>query len=296
MLGRGGILAGAAALCLSVMSAGAQTPMERSNLGVPSRIAPAFFGPNAFPVPELPAVSDRLYLEVAGDWYGGSIAGGPAAGAQASDNTEDVFFKLGVPLFSDRVNLTLWGAVWEFWSFGQEVAAARRVGVAGSGSRLGDIYVSTDVMLVRESESCPSLVLRAALKTASGGDFVNARYYDAAGYFFDVTVSKTLRFDGFVSSLALRANAGFLCWQTNNARQNDAVQYGLAAVADSKRATLECFLGGYAGWENCGDRPMVLRARLGIRTGSCASPFVQVQQGLSDYPFTGVRVGCRLDF
>ena len=31
----------------------AQTDIEQPNLGVPSKIAPAYFGPNAFPVPDM---------------------------------------------------------------------------------------------------------------------------------------------------------------------------------------------------------------------------------------------------
>ena len=278
------------ALCLATHPARCQTPMERSDLGVASKIAPAWFGPNAFPVPELPSVAVRPYAEIAARWYGGFIAPGD------EDTTVDIAFRAGVPLFSERVTLNMWGVVREFWSFGPQTAALRRVASEGKGSRLGDIYVSTDILALKESAVCPSLVLRAAVKTASGGDFVNARYYDSAGYFFDAAVSKSFAFGGYVSALRISATTGFLCWQTDNARQNDAAEYGLAVAVSSKAADLECFWGGYAGWEKDGDRPMVVRARLDVRTGGRLRPFVHFLRGLRDYPFTGAGIGLRLDF
>lgn len=39
---------------LACTRAGAQTPIVPSDLSVPSKIAPAYFGPNAFPVPVIP--------------------------------------------------------------------------------------------------------------------------------------------------------------------------------------------------------------------------------------------------
>lgn len=283
-------------LLLTPASLVAQTPMWRSDLGIPSKIAPAYFGPNAFPVPEMPGVVSEPCLEVAAGWYGGTIAAGAQNQASAEDNTGDISIKFALPLFSDRVSLSVWGVVREFYSYGEAVAFKRRITVPGSGSRMGDIYVSTDILLLKESVKCPGVVLRAALKTASGGDFVKARYYDAPGYFFDAAVSKTLRFDGFISGLRISATTGFLCWQTDNARQNDAVQYGLSVCAESAFANLECSWGGYAGWEGDGDRPMMLRIRAEVLASDRFTPFILLRQGLSDYPFTGIHAGCTIGF
>ena len=41
-------------ICIATASmAAAQTSLELSDLSIPSKIAPAYFGPNAFPVPEM---------------------------------------------------------------------------------------------------------------------------------------------------------------------------------------------------------------------------------------------------
>ena len=107
-----------------------------------------------------------------------------------------------------------------------------------AGHEAGDVYVSTDIQLLKARKFTPDITLRAAIKTASGGSFEKARYYDNPGYFFDMSVGKSLYFgkgktfpyaDATDAKMELRfaGSAGFLCWQTDNGRQNDAVMYGL---------------------------------------------------------------------
>ena len=135
-------------------------------------------------------------------------------------------------------------------------------------------------------------LVRAVLKTASGNSYGDARYYDSPGYFFDVTVGEGIRFDSFVREIRLALCAGFLCWQTDNGRQNDAVQAGLLASLDTRWFTLGAELGGYAGWEHDGDRPVRARVRLDIHPWRApVYPFAQACVGLHDYPFTQFRAG-----
>ena len=67
-----------------------------------------YFGPNALPVPEMldGKVYERLHTEIAFDLHMG----------YHGDLTETVFAKLNIPLFSSRVNLSLWMPVVEFYS------------------------------------------------------------------------------------------------------------------------------------------------------------------------------------
>ena len=187
---------------------------------------------------------------------------------------------------------SLWMPVVERWSFDRSVWEARRILSdpdldPGYGS--GDVYVGLDIQLLTETARRPAVLVRSVLKTASANCFGYARDYDSPGYFFDITAGKG--WGRFRAS----ATTGFLCWQTGTGRQNDAVQYGLGAFYDGEVVNLSAQWGGYIGWERCGDAPMSVRLRLGFDAGRF-EPYLQAQQGLHDYPFTQIRLGCAWHF
>ncbi|MBO4465239.1 MAG: hypothetical protein J5748_00980, partial [Bacteroidales bacterium] len=67
-----------ALLILLCTRAFAGTPVVAPNLGTKTEIAPLWFGPNAFPVPEMTdgrLGSDRT-VELAGDYFQGHLADG----------------------------------------------------------------------------------------------------------------------------------------------------------------------------------------------------------------------------
>jgi len=276
-----------ALLLLPALRLRAATPIRVPDLGEKTMVAPRWFGPNAFPVPEITdgRVRDRLTVELAGDYYRGRLTDG-------QDDTYDLFLRAYIPLFSDRVNLSLWMPVVEFWKYDASVREARRIlsdPAKDPGMGSGDVYVSLDIQLLRETERRPALMLRSVLKTASANCFGYARDYDSPGYFFDATVGK-----GW-GPFRLSATTGFLCWQTGTGRQNDAIQYGLGAFYDGSVVNLSAQWGGYFGWERLGDAPMSVRLRLGFDAGRF-EPYLQAQQGLHDYPFTQIRLGCAWHF
>ena len=276
-----------AILLLAASGSYAQTPILKPDMTERTGVAPRWFGPNAFPIPEITdgRVRDRLTVELAGDYYRGHLTDG-------QDDTYDLFLRAYIPLFSDRVNLTLWMPVMEFWKYDASVREARRIlsdPAKDPGRGSGDVYVSVDIQLLKETARRPSVMVRSVLKTASANCFGYARDYDSAGYFFDATVGK-----GW-GPFRLSATTGFLCWQTGTARQNDAIQYGLGAFYDGRIVNLSAQWGGYFGWERQGDAPMSVRLRLGFDAGRF-EPFVLAQQGLHDYPVTQLRLGCAWQF
>ena len=296
-----------AALTLA-SSSFAATPVIAPNLSTKTQIAPRWFGPNAFPVPEMTdgRIDPSRTLELAGDFFTGHLADG-------RDLTYDAFLRLHLPLWSDRAALTVWMPVVEWWQTDPAVDSARNILSDPSkdpGHDSGDVYVSLDIQLLTETSVRPSLLLRSVLKSASGNNFGYARYYDAPGYFFDLTAGKSF------GPVRFAATTGFLCWQTDNGRQNDAIQYGLAAFFTPGALRLSAQWAGYFGWERYGDAPMTLSARAAwafplasISSGYSASsassgysasalvlePFIMVQHGLHDWPFTQLRAGllCR---
>ncbi len=239
-------------------------------------VSPYYFGPNAFPIPDmLLNTSADLRVELAGDYYNGHRGG----------HTEDIFVKANIPLWTRRANLSLWWAAMEFYQKDNR-----------SSSVSGDIYLSIDIQILEEKRYRPNLTLRAALKTASGGSYEYRRYYDSPGYFFDAYVSKSFP----VGKVKLMAGVGggFLCWQTANGRQNDAIMYGLAAGIRWKAFSLLESFGGYCGWEGMSckdkylahDRPMSLKTTLSYQIKKWEI-IGMVQCGLKDYPYTQVRLG-----
>jgi len=243
---------------------------------VPTGVAPAFFGPNAFPVPDMSdgLTTDHLRLELAADGYFG----------YEGNRTADIFTRIQVPLFTRWANLTVWMPVYEWYEQ-----------YDGKGNGAGDVYISTDIQVlhnewfkIEKARYIPQVTFRAGMKTASGGQFERKRHYDAPGYFFDLAVGQAiplkqvrLRFSGSV---------GFLCWQTANGRQNDAVMYGLQAQIMHEYFSLQTAWGGYVGWEKYGDAPMTLKVRAAGHIKGF-EPYVQYQWGIKDFPFHQIRAG-----
>lgn len=271
----------------------AQTALTEPNLQVPTYVSPYYFGPNAFPVPDMldGTVSHDLRIELAADHFHGF----------AGDRTTDCAFKINIPLFTDRVNLIVWMPVAEWYANTAERQRICRLqdSTVLCGHEAGDAYVSTDIQVLRQRGWIPDLTVRAAVKSASGGGFCKARYYDSPGYFFDMTLAKSVLFDksDFWAELRFGASTGFLCWQTDNGRQNDAVMYGAMVKLKTHYFSVAEVFGGYAGWENkpsgrhdAHDCPMSLKTCL---TGYYKGFELQFlyQYGLQDSPFHQFRIG-----
>ena len=274
-----------ALICLGL---DAQTHISKPDLSIPSKVAPAYFGPNAFPVPDMldGRVSSDLSAELRYDSFFCTMTDN-----LTDDVTQDVSVKLTIPLFTPRANLVIWMPVVEHFRTTPEVCALRRLspGAPLSGMDSGDVYVSTDISLMEQEQSGYDIAIRAALKTASGNSFSTARVYDAPGYFFDLSAGRDIcRFpDG---ALRVAVSSGFLCWQTDNGRQNDAVMYGMMTSFTKGRLSADVTLGGYVGWEGDGDRPMTLKSHVSWSFRNFALHLAH-QAGFKDWPYHQIRFG-----
>ncbi len=274
----------------------AQTNIEQPNLGIPSKIGPAYFGPNAFPVPDMldGRTSSELKLELYGDCFLGTTTGNVT-----DDITGDLFAKLTIPLFTPKANLTVWMPIFEYFHTSAELIALRRLPEPYSKNDLqgmdsGDVYVSADVRILTQEQHHVDMTARATLKTASANQFAKGRCYDAPGYFFDAAVGRGFQL-GTHHNLRVAASGGFLCWQTDNGRQNDAVMYGVLLAYSYKRFTIDSCFGGYVGWEGVGDRPMTLKTNISYRIGDFALR-IGHQVGFKDWPYHQIRIGATYTF
>lgn len=270
-------------------TASAQEYLPYNILGNPSGTAPYFFGPSAFPVPDMVKNTvGNVSIQLNGDYSWGNLAA-------ASDHAETFGFDIRIPLWTDRANLSVWGQFHEWYQDTPEVREIRRVRpeYALDGNCAGDAYLSIDMRVLEERRLLPLLTLRAALKSASGDDYEKARFFDAPGYFFDACATKCFKFadTGFFTGISASFNFGFVCWQTDIGCQNDAWLKAGSIELETKVANASVDVGGYSGRENYYDTPVTLKARLEVLPDRMFSPFVVYQKGLRDWPFSQVRFG-----
>lgn len=287
------------ALCLANVAV-SQTPVMHPDRHSVTLISPYYFGPNAFPIPDMldGTVEHNLRAEFSADRFWGN----------RGDITTDASFSINMPLFTNRASLSAWMPVMEWWKNSDEnIETCRLADAVKDNSRIrkghgvGDIFVSTDVELLREKQICPAVAVRIAFKTASSDDdYCTGRFYDSPGYFFDIAAGKTFfnGGDGFFRGLRGAVSAGFLCWQTDNGRQNDAIMYGLQTKVLTRFFSICETFGGYSGWENsisdggksAHDRPMSIKSQLTVPIGQLEI-IVAHQYGIRDYPFNQLKIG-----
>ena len=275
----------------------AQTEIVNPDFDVPTKIAPAYFGPNAFPVPDMldGSTSSDLKLELYGDCFLGTTTGNVA-----DDITGDLFAKVTIPLFTPKVNLSVWLPLFEGFYTSSEINALRRLPAPFDkrdlrGMDMGDLYLSTNIRILNEGRHKVDMTARAALKTASANQFYKGRCYDSPGYFFDVAVGRTFPLVTGNHYIRLAASTGFLCWQTDNGRQNDAVMYGLMVAYRFCNISFDSTFGGYSGWERDGDRPMTLKVNLSYHIDNLTLR-LGYQTGFHDWPYHQIRVGATYAF
>lgn len=251
-------------------------------------ISPQYFAPNAFPVPDiLKNTTDKLEFELMASGALGHLT-------EDTDRTLSADFTFHIPMWTDKVNFSAWGYLYECYYDPESTQAARRVNPVFDthGSLNGDLYFSIDARVLNEGRIHPCIVLRMALKTASGGQFYKARSYDCPGYFFDASFSKKYAF-GHGRGISAALSSGFLCWQIDNGRQNDAVMYGISIAYFSEKVKVSTDFGGYIGWRGDGDTPMTLKIRADIIPNRMFSPFIAYQHGFMCWPFDQLKIGVK---
>lgn len=264
----------------------AQVDIIEPDLGIKTKISSDYFGPNALPVPDMldGTVSPDFIFEFGGDYFDG----------YRDDKTYDIHVKVVLPLFSDRVNLTMWvQSIYEWYEMSEESHEHSRLpdDIEYVGYEAGDAYITTDIQILRQTAWIPDVTARVGLKTALGYGFFKARYFDSPGYFFDTSIAKSVPLGGdFFKELRFVGTIGFLCWQTDNGRQNDAIMYGVQTKLETKWFSLAESFGGYTGWEHDGDRPVTLKSQLRFKFGHY-EPYLQHQCGFRDWAYHQYRIG-----
>ncbi len=215
--------------------------------------SPRYFGPNAFPIPELRSgkAGSRYEVELRGEYH-----------YYRGDQTKDLYARAFLPLIKGRAGLEVSLVIVEDYVLTPETRDERfAVETESPITCHGDIILTSFFQLLT-SEKWVDAMLSINLKTASGGRLCDARYTDAASYWIDLTVGKyILRPAANNLSVRVQAMGGFYCWMTNDLihRQNDALSYGAGLTGTYRGFSLSSNLAGFYGYKDNGDRPLIWR-------------------------------------
>ncbi|MCE5330508.1 MAG: hypothetical protein LLF95_00010 [Bacteroidales bacterium] len=106
------------------------------------KYSPAWFGPNANPVPEFTdaLIPAKTTISLMGDYYFGF-----------GDETKNGYFKIEIPLLPERVSVKIWTSVFEHYQVTDELRALRGM-ESPSGKATGDFYLQTRISLLKEKK------------------------------------------------------------------------------------------------------------------------------------------------
>jgi len=218
--------------------------------------SPRYFGPNAFRIHDLQSgrLGTRWEIEVRGEYHYFS-----------GDPTKDLFGRLYIPIANGKAGIEISGVVVETY-LTDEVTQKERHAAENQPlfTCTGDLIITSFYQALQSDQWC-DLTFSGSLKTASGNRLCDARYTDAASYWFEMTAGRYLfqtadqRF-----SFRLQGMIGFYCWMTNDLvhRQNDAILYGYGGSLNILNLSLSANWSGFYGYKNDGDRPVIFRSKL----------------------------------
>ncbi len=244
--------------------------------------SPGKLGPNALPVPE---VSTGRADSISSATIGG------AAHFKPGDYTRNITTALNFALVKDRVSLDFYMVPIEWFDVSHEVKTEREIFYQHYYIRkaVGDIYINTNIQILRQKKHKLDAALRLGLKTASSNNQGGARFTNAPGYYFDASVGKS--FNSTAASVVHRlyAMAGIYVWQTNYdwKQQDDSFLFGAGYQARWRSLTLEQSLSGYIGYLNNGDRPLIYKASVIKNLGQFTAS-VYYWNGLYDYTYQSI--------
>lgn len=251
--------------------------------------SPAYFGPNALPVPEFHTgeIFNTSYLRIAVESH-----------LSSGDNTFNVLAKAFFPFAKDKIAIEIYGVPLEYYQMDTITRDERAaLNYDSRGWANGDLYFGTIIQILKNKSILPDMTLSMYCRTASGNNIKNARYTDTPGYFFDMAFGKDIILAGKDWIIRPFGLVGLYVWQTNKPYlvQNDAFMYALGSILKFKDLEISQSWGGYSGYMDKGDKPMVIRTSISNNQDRIGYKF-QFQQGLQDFNYTTFSLGLQYNF
>ena len=254
-------------------------------------LSPKYMGPNALPVPEFKTgeINDPLSLEVSGD-----------AHFSKGDQTQNLFTKLFIPLYDNRVAFQLnWVPIEHYKTDTVTRDLRYSRGQTGEGTAIGDVYISSIFQVVKDHKKLPDILFSVNLKTTSGSKLTELRTTDTHGFWLDLSFGKTILLDRkLIKSIRPHIMGGFYGYQTLNLDewQNDAPLYSAGVDLTLKRNLIfKNSIGGYYGYFGNGDRPLVYRTELKSNSNRGLDFIASFQYGIHDFPYKSLRLGVQFN-
>lgn len=246
-------------------------------------LSTSYMGPNALPVPQ---IQDASLAKVPEFNYSNNYF------FQKGDHTVDAKIKFIYPF--ERVQLSAWIVPLEYFHITDTLIRDKRAirYKNPEGTASGDLYMGTHVKII-DNAQWPDIVLGFVFRTASGSKLSMARYTDMPGYYFDLSVGHTFQLDHEnLKKIRLYGMSGFYVYQTYDLlhNQNDAVLYGLGANLHFKKFSVSNQLGGYYGYLDIGDHPMIYRLKIKLKQQHF-DWHLRYQYGINDYPYQSTGIG-----
>ena len=245
---------------------------------------PRYFGPNAFRIQELNSgiLSTRWAIEVRGEYH-----------YYIGDQTKDIFGRLYIPIANGKAGIEISGVVYETYLMDKKTQQERNaVDYHPPITCNGDFIISSYYQLLQNDKVC-DISVSGTLKTASGNRLCDARYTDAAAYWFEMTVGRMFLQTADKSiAFRLQGMLGFYCWMTNDLihRQNDAILYGYGGHLKLKNLTLATNWSGFHGYIKNGDRPVIFRSKLDFEVKNNILS-LRYNHGIRDFLYDTYSVG-----
>lgn len=214
-------------------------------------INPGNMGPNALPVPDVyeSRLDSAFQYEVRYDQF-----------SHPGDRTSDIAINFYLPIAKGAAAIRM-QLLQEWYDMDDNIRDERRARTTDAkGSTTGDLIFEFKAQILKDHIKFPDLSFHAGLKTASGGDFQNARHTDAPAYNFALSTGKSYKYPGkFIQNIRWNLMLGFYAWQTfiTNNRQNDAPLYGFSLALNHANWTFENSLSGYYGYLDEGEYPAI---------------------------------------
>ena len=218
--------------------------------------SPRYFGPNAFRIQELQSgrLGTRWEFEARGEYH-----------YYTGDQTKNLFSRLYIPIAKGKAGVEIQWMIVETYQMDDETRDERHaVENEPPITCPGDIIFTSFYQVLQSDKWC-DITVSGNLKTTSGKRLCDARYTDAASYWFEMTTGRNIFQTADKSvSFRLQGMIGFYCWMTNDLvhRQNDAMLYGLGSSLNIKNLSLTANWSGFHGYKDNGDRPMIFRSKL----------------------------------
>ncbi len=245
-----------------------------------------YLGPNALPVPDIRQgnINPDLFLDLAGFAHFSSY-----------DRSYNPYFRLSLPFAKGNVSIEVWSDLFEYFDTDSASLSSRNGwSKETNGFSGGDIYVASLFQLVKNHNYLPDMLLSINLKTASGGKVEALRHTDTPGYYFDLSIGKDIPIKG---KIILRPYGliGFYAYQTNRIKnlQNDAPHWGGGCKLAVSRLSLSGCIGGYRGYFEQGDRPIVVRFIAELSANKFLTITTGFQQGMQDFEYSTFNIGIR---